>query len=112
MSCISTMLEHHRRWGHREFYWDPDCLICGLPDSRTHAWTCSGLTSVIELLTAGLREWLRVHLVQATSDGPGLGGELRPRVSSGLVYGHEDDGLHRRTPQYHDVRLPWHALPG
>ena len=54
MSCISTMEEHHRRWGHREFFWDPFCLICGHRDTRTHAWTCSGSAPTAEQLTKGL----------------------------------------------------------
>ena len=33
MSCISTMLEHSRRWDKRGFFWSPDCLICGLRDT-------------------------------------------------------------------------------
>ena len=40
MSCISTMLEHSRRWDKRHFVWSPNCLICDLPDTRA-AWVPS-----------------------------------------------------------------------
>ena len=61
ISGISTMQEHHRRWGDRDFFWDPNCLICGLPDTCTHAWVCSGSASCVDQVTADLRDWLRMH---------------------------------------------------
>ena len=61
MSCISTMQEHARRWGKRDFFWDPKCLICGLLDTRAHAWVCFGSSPRVDRLTADLRDWLREH---------------------------------------------------
>ena len=42
MACISTMLDHSRRWDKRDFVWRPNRLICGLPDTWTDAWVCQG----------------------------------------------------------------------
>ena len=72
MSCISTMEEHHRRWGHREFFWDPFCLICGHRDTRTHAWTCFGSAPTAERLVKGLRLWLLGHWYGRRPAGPAL----------------------------------------
>ena len=60
-SCISTMQEHHRRWGNCNFFWDPRCLLCGLPDTRTRARTCSGSAPCADHVTADLMGWLRAH---------------------------------------------------
>ena len=73
MSCISTMEEHHRRWGHRDFHWDPFCLICGRRDTRTHSWECLGseeLARYVETLVEGLRLWLKSHWYRRRPTGP------------------------------------------
>ena len=61
MFRISTMQEHARRWGKRDFVWDPNCLIYGLLDTRTYAGVCFGSCPRVDQLTAGLRDWLREH---------------------------------------------------
>ena len=67
------MEEHHRRWGHRDFYWDPFCLICGRRDTRTHSWECLGseeLARYVETLVEGLRLWLKGHWYRRRPTGP------------------------------------------
>ena len=56
LSCISAMQKHHRRWGNRDSFWNPNCLICGLLDTRTHAWTCSGFAPCADRVTTHLRD--------------------------------------------------------